>query len=166
MSESQTQQPLSPRLRRLFADHQALLELAERSELIDIAPGGDPPDRYRVRYRCKGLAKEPNERNPKIAETHICDFYLHRDYPQRPPVFAWRTPVFHPNILPPERGGTVCIGAWAPAESLAALVVRIGEMIQYKNYDLSDVLNQEVVGWVRRHQDRFPIDDRPLAPGF
>ncbi len=166
MSESQTRQPLSPRLRRLMSDCEALAALATHSELIDIAPGGDPPDRYRVRYRCKGLAKTEAGRKPGVTATHICDFYLHRDYPQRPPVFVWRTPIFHPNILPPERGGTVCIGAWTPAESLADLVLRIGEMVQYRNYDLLDVLNEEAAAWARRHQDRFPVDDRPLARGI
>ena len=141
-------------------------ELAQVSDLIQIAPGGDPPDRYRVLFRCHGLALAEGESTPHVTDRHICDIYLHRDYPQRPPHMIWRTPVFHPNILPPERGGAVCIGSWSPAETLVDLVLRIGQMIQYHNYDLQDALNRQAAQWVDKHQGRFPLDDRSLAPGY
>lgn len=166
MTESAAETRQSPRMRRLWSDWMAMNELAQAGDLVEIAPGGDPPDRYRVLFRCRGLALMPDQSAPRPADRHICDIYLHRDYPQRPPHLIWRTPIFHPNILPPERGGAVCIGAWSPAETLAELVLRIGRMVQYHDYDLHDVLNQQAVQWVSKHRSRFPVDKRPLAPGY
>ena len=166
MRKIATHRTRNPRLRRLWSDYMSLNEMASSTDLIKIAPAGDPPDRYRVLYRCRGLAAVAQNGDPELSRRHICDIYLHRDYPQRPPRLIWRTPVFHPNIMPPARGGAVCIGGWSPGESLPDLVLRIGEMIQYKNYDLADVLNEEAVAWVQRNADRLPLDDRPLAPGY
>ncbi len=156
----------SPRLRRLWSDYMNLRELVSLGDLIEMAPAGDPPDRYRFRYRCKTLAPPEKRGSPRIIQSSVYDIYLHRDYPQKPPMAIWRTPIFHPNILPPERGGTVCFGGWSPGETLADLVLRIGEMIQYKNYDLDDALNLQAVKWVRKHRGQFPIDDSNLAPGY
>ncbi len=166
MGKSEADTRHSPRMRRLWSDYMSLSELARVSELLEVAPGGDPPDRYRVLYRCRGLALPPGAAEPQVTERHVCDYYLHREYPQRPPLLIWRSSVFHPNIMPPERGGAVCIGAWSPGESLPDLVLRVGEMIEYKNYDLDDVLNELAVEWVRSNREHFPIDDRPLAPGY
>jgi hypothetical protein len=140
--------------------------LTELSDLIEMAAGGEPPNRYRVRFRCRTLAQDSPTRSPKVVNRSICDIYLHREYPRKPPMVIWRSPIFHPNILPPDRGGTVCFGGWSPGETLADLVLRIGEMIQYKNYDLADALNMKAVRWVRKYQERFPVDDRPLAPQY
>ncbi len=156
----------SPRMRRLWADHSTMLRLAALSSLIDVAAEGEPPDRYIVTYHCAGLARRPGQKRPALRKHHICEVYLHRDYPGRPPVLSFCTPIFHPNIMPPEKGGTVCIGAWTPGESLTDLIIRVGEMIQYNNYDLDDALNTEAIPWVRRNQHLLPVDRRPLAPGF
>ena len=124
---------------------------------------GNPPDRYRVVYACRGLYWPEGAAAPGILERHLADFYLHRDYPRRPPQITWRTPLFHPNILSAEEGGAVCIGNWTPSESLADLVVRVGEMVQYREYNSEDVLNREAATWAEAHADDLPVDDRPLA---
>jgi ubiquitin-protein ligase len=152
-----------PRLRRLHADLAAMMELAHASELITFITEGNPPDRYQVTYICRGLYWPEGARRPSISMNHVAEFYLHRDYPRRPPQITWRTPLFHPNILSVEQGGAVCIGAWSPAETLADLVIRVGEMVQYKQYNPDDVLNREAAAWVEAHADKLPIDDRPLA---
>jgi len=153
----------SPRLRRLHADMAAMRELVRGSDFITFADQGNPPDRYRVIYTCRGLAWDPLDEAPVIAEHHEGEFYLHRDYPRRPPQIIWRTPIFHPNILPPTEGGGVCIGGWTPSESLADLVLRVGEMIQFRSYNPEDVLNPQAAAWAETHAARLPVDDRPLA---
>jgi len=72
-------------------------------------------------------------------------------------------PIFHPNILSAEQGGGVCIGSWTPSESLADLVVRVGEMVQYREYNPDDVLNREAAAWAAANSERFPVDSRPLV---
>jgi len=89
--------------------------------------------------------------------------HLHNDYPRRPPVITWRTAIFHPNILPPERGGATCIGGWTPSESLNDLVVRLVDMAQYRNYSLKSVLNEAAAEWARRNASMFPLDSVVLT---
>jgi ubiquitin-protein ligase len=151
------------RLRRLTADYEALRDLAHRSDLIAIVPHGDPPERYTIRYTCAGLVRDGAGDEPRVISEHEMEIYLHRDYPRRPPQIVWRTGIFHPNILSYERNGTVCIGAWFPSQSLADLVVRIGAMVQYKEYNTQDALDIEAAVWAQRNRDRLPIDKRPLV---
>ena len=152
-----------PRLRRLHADMAAMQELARGSDFITSTSQGNPPDRYLVTYTCRGLIWNPAAAQPEIAEHHEAEFYLHRDYPRRPPQITWRTLIFHPNILSVSEGGGVCIGGWTPSESLADLVLRVGEMIQFRSYNPGDVLNREAAAWVEANASRLPVDDRPLA---
>jgi ubiquitin-protein ligase len=57
---------------------------------------------------------------------------LSLDYPRRAPQCRMLTPVFHPNF----DDSQVCIGAfWAASEGLDDLVVRIGRMICYQEYN-------------------------------
>lgn len=153
----------NPRLRRLHADLVVMRELERVSDFISFTRAGNPPDRYVVRYTCRGLLWSPEQHAPAVTECHEAEFYLHRDYPRRPPQIIWRTPIFHPNILSAGAGGTACIGGWTPSESLADLVLRVGEMIQFRSYNPDDVLNQEAAAWAEAHAASLPVDDRPLA---
>lgn len=153
----------NPRLRRLHADLAAVIELTRSSDLIAASHAGNPPDRYRVIYRCRGLYLPEGAPEPQVLEHHEAQFYLHRDYPRRPPQIIWRTAIFHPNIISAEHGGGVCIGSWTPSESLADLVLRVGEMIQYRLYNADDLLNREAAAWAESHASELPVDERPLA---
>jgi hypothetical protein len=168
----------SPRLRRLHADMAAMRDLAHASELIRFAAAGNPPDRYVVTFACRGLVwlpatqggvsaeptgTPPSAIEPVISTHHEGEFYLHRDYPRRPPQIIWHTPIFHPNILSPADGGGVCIGGWTPSEALSDLILRVGEMIQFRSYNPDDVLNPLAAAWAEAHAARLPVDDRPLA---
>ena len=153
----------SPRLRRLHADLAAMIELVRASELVTMTHSGNPPDRYCVTYTCRGLYLPAGASEPQLSERHEAEFYLHRDYPRRPPQITWHTPIFHPNILSSEQGGGVCIGSWTPSESLADLVTRVGEMVQYREYNAEDVLNREAAAWAERHARELPVDERPLV---
>ena len=152
-----------PRLRRLHADLAAMIELTRASELVTMTYSGNPPDRYVVTYACRGLVLPPGAVEPQVSAHHQGEFYLHRDYPRRPPQIVWRTAIFHPNILSAEHSGGVCIGSWTPSETLADLVVRVGEMVQYREYNPDDVLNPQAAAWAAAHAAHFPVDERPLV---
>lgn len=126
------------RYRRLQADWAKMQQSSNESSLILAESAGDPPEYYVVTFRCKGLMWQKGCPEPSVTAYHQLAIYLHKDYPRLPPALKWLTPIFHPNILPPEKNGGVCIGKWTPAESLVDLCVRIGEMVQYKNYNLND----------------------------
>lgn len=150
-------------MRRLHADLAGIISLQRASDLIQITYQGNPPDRYLVTYTCRGLCQPAGAAEPELCEHHVAEFYLHRDYPRRPPQIIWRTEIFHPNILPASQGGGVCIGGWTPSESLADLVLRVGAMIQYREYNADDLLNRSAAEWAAAHPDRLPVDERPLA---
>jgi ubiquitin-protein ligase len=62
--------------------------------------------------------------------THQAELFLPLNYPKRPPFCRMMTPVFHPNIDPQK----ICKGHHRSAsQSLAQLIVRIGEMIRYQS---------------------------------
>ncbi|HTF68282.1 MAG TPA: ubiquitin-conjugating enzyme E2, partial [Edaphobacter sp.] len=94
-------------------------------------------------YSLKGLyvndAGEILER-----DTHLLEVNLSLDYPQRAPQCRMLTPVFHPNF----DDASVCIGDfWAPSEALDDLVVRIGRMIAYQEYNTRSPLNGLAAKW-------------------
>jgi len=149
---------------RLESEHQRLIELSARSDLVDIeAMESTPPKRYRVAFRCKGLMLHPESGNPCVTVNHVMEIYLPTKYPTEPPYLRWMTPIFHPNI---SRNGSVCIGVadqdWAPSLSLAWLVEQIADMIAYKSYNIDDPWNKEAAEWARENAEKFPVDDRIL----
>lgn len=144
---------------RLRNDFAKVQELVERSELIHIAAvEGTPPDRYRIRFTCTGVESVVNDR-PILRNEHEVMLYLHAEYPLKQPQLKWLTPIFHPNI---HVTGAVCIGAWWAAKTLDELLLTLGEMVQYKNYEPRDPMNSKAAVWATRNPRLFPVDSREL----
>lgn len=147
---------MSPRSRRLLSDLRQMEELA-RNGSVTFRTEGSPPDVYHVMLNGPGLALS-GDGQLTVRNLHRCDVYLHLDYPRRPPVVTWLTPIFHPNILGPERNGGVCIGSWSAAESLADLCVRLRDLVTYRSVNAQDALNLDAASWVL-HNDVSPGAD-------
>lgn len=122
-------------------------ELA-REGVVSFRTEGDPPDTYHLLIAVPGLARSRSG-DITVRGIHRCTVYLHLDYPRRPPVLVWSTPIVHPNILPPERNGGVCIGAWSAGESLADLIRRVTELVAYRAFNVDDALDLDAADWVR-----------------
>ena len=165
----------SPRMRRLRADHELMRELASRSDLISFtaeAPRPSlPPERYIVTFKCKSIVGIDRLGNPKYAEHHQVEIYLHNQYPQRWPGMKWMTPIWHPNIN--HLNGTVCIDAawWTASRSLDRLVIMLGEMLQWKNFHDDPTKppfpwDADAARWSREYRKKnpnaFPLDKREL----
>jgi ubiquitin-protein ligase len=145
---------------RLRNEYRLVRELVDRSELIHImATEGDPPEKYLIRFTCRGVEKLNSYGQPVFRDLHEVSVYLHAEYPLKQPQLKWQTPIFHPNI---HITGAVCIGAWWAAKTLDELLLTLGEMIQYKNLDPSDPMNSKAAAWAKRNRSIFPIDPRPL----
>ena len=129
---------LSPRIRRLKLDHDSLFKRFSGWPLIRIVgTAGMPPELYRFQYLVRGLYVAPDgailERND-----HLLEVNLSLGYPRRAPQCRMLTPVFHPNF----DDSSVCIGDfWAASESLDDLIIRIGRMIAYQEYNTKSPLN-------------------------
>lgn len=141
---------MSPRLRRLIADLNQMNELADRTPALQFRVEGDPPETYHLLINTPGVARDDDGR-VALRRIHRCTVYLHTEYPRLPPVISWRTPILHPNILPPDRNGGVCIGSWSASESLADLVRRLIDLIAYRSFNADDALDKGAAAWVKEH---------------
>jgi len=153
----------SPRTRRLILDEQTLEALLHGWPLIQITgKAGIPPEIYRFTYNLRGLyvsgSGEILER-----DSHLMEVNLSLGYPRRAPQCRMLTPVFHPNF----DDSMVCIGDfWAASEGLDDLIIRIGRMIAYQEYNTKSPLNGLAAKWAAQNCHLLPIDSRPLAPPF
>lgn len=145
---------------RLRNDYNRVRDLVNRSEFIHIVTtDGDPVEKYLIRFTCNGVEKISSGGKPVLRDSHEVTVYLHAEYPLKQPQLKWQTPIFHPNI---HVTGAVCIGAWWPAKTLDELLLTLGEMVQYKNFDPKDPMNSKAAAWSLRHKQLFPIDSRDL----
>ena len=55
---------------------------------------------------------------------------------------------------------------WSAGQSLAELIVRIGEMICYQSYNTKSPLNARAAAWVETHTGRLPLDGADLWAGI
>jgi ubiquitin-protein ligase len=153
----------SPRIRRLLLDQQMLQQVFENWSVIQITgKAGMPPEIYRFTYNLRGLyvsaSGEILER-----DVHLLEVNLTLGYPRRAPQCRMLTPVFHPNF----DDSMVCIGDfWAASEGLDDLVIRIGRMIAYQEYNTKSPLNGLAAKWAAQNSHLLPVDPRPVAPPF
>jgi hypothetical protein len=142
-------------------DEQTLERLLRDWPLIQITgKAGIPPEIYRFTYNLRGLyvsaGGEILER-----DTHLMEVNLSLGYPRRAPQCRMLTPIFHPNF----DDSMVCIGDfWAASEGLDDLIVRIGRMIAYQEYNTKSPLNGLAAKWAAQNPHLLPIDTRPIAP--
>src|SRR6267142_860785 len=152
---------LSPRTRRLILEEQALEQRLRNWPRIRITgKAGMPPEIYRFTYNLRGLYVAPSG---EILErqVHVLEVNLSLGYPRRAPQCRMLTPVFHPNF----DDAMVCIGDfWAASESLDDLIIRIGRMIAYQEYNTKSPLNGLAAKWAAQNSQLLPVDPRPIAP--
>jgi len=151
----------SPRIRRLLLDEEMLQERFADWPIIQLAGrAGVPAEIYRFSYNLRGLyvagGGEILER-----DVHLLEVNLTLGYPRRAPQCRMLTPVFHPNF----DDSMVCIGDfWAASEGLDDLIIRIGRMIAYQEYNTKSPLNGLAAKWAAQNSHLLPVDPRPIAP--
>ena len=152
---------LSPRIRRLKLDYDTLIQRFANWPVIQVSgTAGMPPEVYRITFQIKGLYVSPTGQIQE-RDTHQLEINLSLGYPRRAPQCRMMAPVFHPNF----DEGSVCIGDfWAASEGLDDLIVRIGRMIAYQEYNTKSPLNGLAAKWAAQHPELLPIDSRNIAP--
>ncbi|HEY3225885.1 MAG TPA: ubiquitin-conjugating enzyme E2 [Planctomycetota bacterium] len=154
----------TPRSRRLAADAEAMKALREQSTIIEYQAHGDPPERYLVTFRGRGLVRRTEADPVEVADVHRVEIRLGIDYPRSRPDLQWLTSIYHPNI---SAVGAVCLGgystSWAPSLGLAELVEMLWEMVRMSNYDPKSAYNYAAGRWCEtQRQFDFPIDPRSI----
>ena len=149
------------RTRRLIADLRQMNQAFGDGPVIrmlDVA--GDPAGGSQNRI------PGPGNRSDEIqaagfSRAHVAEIRLVSDYPRLASACRMLTPIFHPNI----DESAICIGDyWVAGERLIHLVVRIGQMIAYQEYNVKSPLNGEAAMWVDLNPDALPVDARDLFP--
>jgi ubiquitin-protein ligase len=121
---------------------------------------GVPPEQYQVAYNTRGLYSTPTG---QILERHqhVVEINLSLGYPRRAPQCKMLTPIFHPNF----DEVSICIGDfWAASEGLDDLIIRIGRMIAYQEYNTKSPLNGLAAKWAAQNAHLLPVDNLELAP--
>jgi ubiquitin-protein ligase len=151
----------SPRIRRLKLDHERLNSRFQDWNAVHISGlTGMPPEQYQVTYAVRGIYAAPDGQILE-REQHTVEINLSLGYPRRAPHCKMLTPIFHPNF----DETSVCIGDfWAASEGLDELIVRIGRMIAYQEYNTKSPLNGLAARWAEQHSHMLPVDSREIAP--
>lgn len=149
------------RTRRLKRDYEKILQELAGSEFVRVkVVSGDPPDHYQVSYSITGLAWDESAGSTKPVNQHVVDISLPVGYPKQAPRCTMRTPVWHPNI-----GDYVCIGDyWSAGVTLVDIISHIGDMIQYRSYNLASPVNKTAAAWAQQHMQSFPVGTRCILP--
>ncbi|MBN2329695.1 MAG: hypothetical protein JXR73_21315 [Candidatus Omnitrophica bacterium] len=149
----------------LRRQYDCLMKLAEESDIVKLEHvEGEPPQLYIIRFQCKGLIRE---KSGEIRETHgftlgihFEDQYLRRFTPGKVISILDPPNVFHPNVKWP----AICIGGMFPGTGITELIYQAFEILTYQKATVreDDALDPIACQYSRNHQERFPIDPRPL----
>ena len=153
---------MQARIRRLNADYERVATIFARHPHIRMVHAeGNPADKYIFEFYISGLV--PAGEETVAGATHRAEVFLPLDYPRRPPFCRMLTPVFHPNIDPQK----ICIGDhWSAGQSLAQLIVRIGEMICFQSYNTKSPLNATAAAWAELNVAQLPLAKIDLSAGM
>jgi ubiquitin-protein ligase len=138
---------------RLENDYSKLREAFDGHSHISVAPLGPAPfERYRITYNLPSLRLDAQGR-PTVANATTIEIELSGSYPKDKPRAVSHEEVFHPNF-----GAWVCIADfWSPAQSLADIVIEIGQMLQWQKYNVQSPLSASAADWAVRHRDELPV---------
>ena len=144
---------MNPRLRRLEADYRDIRQRFDADENITVTPVGPlPPDQYQVTYRVPALRLDAAGKPVRMIQTTVT-LTLPIGYPREKPHAVTADPVFHPNF-----GSYVCIADfWAPGQSLSDIIVSIGDMLQYRKYNIRSPLNAVAAEWANAQAASLPV---------
>lgn len=123
------------------------------------AIGALPPERYRILYKVPGLTLSADKRPTRTVQT-VVDVYLPPTYPREKPYLTTMTPVFHPNF-----GAHVCIADyWSPSQTLVDIVVQVGDLLQWRTYNVRSPLNAVAARWAADNQSQLPVGNSDVMP--
>ena len=147
---------MNMRQRRLVNDYQKVLLEFDRHKYIQVKPVGQAPyEQYDVTYHVSSLYWD-NARNQPVEKKggHRVEIKLPLEYPRSRPVCKILTPVFHPNF----GQETICIGDhWAASSNLVDTIIKIGEMLQFRDFNVKSPMNAKAARWAQDNKQYLPV---------
>ncbi|MBK6622501.1 MAG: hypothetical protein IPH04_19485 [Saprospirales bacterium] len=127
-------------LLRWAKEHESLSELKSKVitwEVKETATILQIPVVYHVHYHIRSIVGIDENENPIYGNHHICEISIPPTYPLQPCKIYFITDVWHPNVKADGKfKGKICGNTtnFGRSYDLFQLVLRIGEILQYKNY--------------------------------
>lgn len=153
------------RAERLRADLQQLEKLQASSTIFEFEASGQPPDRYTLRFRGKGVGRDPAvQAEVGVIELHQVELRMPYAYPDRPPDIRWLTPVVHPNISFSGFVNLPEIGLpWSSVIGLDVVCERLWDVARLDYIHAEKAVNYSAKNWLEKECPHdLPVDPRPL----
>lgn len=158
----------SPRITRLNADRELLAALDAASSIFSLEVTGEPPDRYTLTFRGKGLGRDASASSDVVPiELHQIDLRMPYSYPASAPDIRWITPLWHPNVsfsgfVNPADVGLV----WTSEMPLDLVCERLWDVARGQFLNLNKATNYAAKNWFEKENTfALPLDARPLRDG-
>jgi hypothetical protein len=149
---------------RLKADHESLQALDAASSIFSMEVTGEPPDRYTLTFRGKGIGRDASSQSEVTSiELHQIDLRMPYSYPNSPPDIRWITPILHnrfvQRLCEPARRGIV----WTKDVPIDMLCERLWDVARAEFLNLNKATNYSAKNWFEKEcQQPLPADHRPL----
>ena len=152
------------RRERLLTELEAMQALKNVSTIFDFTANGDPPDRYLLTFRGRGLRRAPLRTSIETADEHKLEIRLSYSFPDRPPDIRWVTPIYHPNIPASGFVDPADLGLpWRPELGLDVVCERLWDVCRMEYVDAAGAANPSALKWLERQSEySLPLDPRPL----
>lgn len=152
------------RMRKLEAEFNNLSATFGNDPTIDIRAIGDAPhvDHYMIVYRVPALIQDSTGQPMAVNET-VVEIMLPLGYPREQPICRTLPGdvIFHPNF----NAEKICIAdIWSPGYRLVDVVVKIGNMLQYTDYNILAPLNAVAAEWTQEHKAELPLANHTFGP--
>ena len=150
---------------RLRRELEGLRALKRKSSIFDFEGTGEPPEKFTVSFRGKGLVSTDDKSgDPQVGDLHQIRIEMAYLYPEREPDIRWLTPIFHPNISNSGFVGLEDIGLeWSSELTLDIICERLWDVIRLAYHNLDGSGNVEAKEWFRNRLTlKLPIDARPI----
>lgn len=150
---------------RLKADHESLQALDAASTIFSMEVTGEPPDRYTLTFRGKGIGRDASSQSEVTTiELHQIDLRMPYSYPNSPPDIRWITPILHPNVSFSGFVNLPDIGiVWTKEVPIDMLCERLWDVARAEFLNLNKATNYSAKNWFEKEcQQPLPADHRPL----
>lgn len=130
----------NPLYKRLAKEHISLAEIDSDLidwEIIETRTKFKIPCEYLIHYKLKTIIGIEKDQSPLYGDRHTVNITFPPKYPIESPLLYMKSEVWHPNIKSEGRyAGRICgnTKGFGVNFDLTMLVMRIGEILQYKNY--------------------------------
>lgn len=167
---------------RYAKEHIAISEMNSDVIKVEVKDTVSPlniPKVYEVHYKVKSISHIDEHQQPVYSHQHTLRITLPPRYPLEPCIIYMLTDTWHPNIRSSGAyKGRICgnVKNFGRTYTVNQLILRIGEILQYKNYhaELTDPYpeDMEVAEWVRtfaepnkivQNSEGIVIDKTPLV---